>query len=498
MTRRRVPAPRWQTPLPPGVVGSWGPDVEAYARATLGITLDRWQRRALNRALAFDATGRLVHRLYVVSTGRQNGKTLLVRALIGWALTGRYGPAWAMLYGLAHDRRQAAIPYRAVLADLAPVARRVGPIGRGGLALTRYLGIRSAMYGRHREYHTGSREARDAIRGESIDLGIFDEVRTQRDYDTWSALEPTTTARPDPLILAISTAGDDRSVLLRDWFDRGRRIIDGTEAAAGFGMTWYAAPDDLAADDPRAWLAANPSIAEGRLDPDRIANAGHALTPAAFRSERLNLWSEAVDEWLPAGTWARTTGAQPGAHGRRIVLGVEVTPSWRRASVAVAIAGDDTAWSGVAAELDAGRPSADRAPASSVSPAEVIAILDRAYDAWRPGAVVYSGAAAIAPHVASWALTRDVRTVALGGRELRAASELLRAELVGGRLAHADDPLLAIQARQARPSRPIEGGDWYLSVRESTGDVDALRALAWASWAAIAPGEVEVPIQLFL
>ena len=57
MSARRIPAPRWQTPLPSGIVGSWGPDVAAYAAAVLGIRLDRWQRRALNRALAYGADG---------------------------------------------------------------------------------------------------------------------------------------------------------------------------------------------------------------------------------------------------------------------------------------------------------------------------------------------------------------------------------------------------------------------------------------------------------
>ena len=192
----RLPPPRWQTPLPATVRGSWGPYVAELAAALLGIRLDRWQRRALNRALAVDADGRLVHRMYLVSTGRQNGKTALVRALIAWALTAFEGPPWSSIAGVAFDRRQAMIPYRAVLADLAPLQRRVGTLGRGGLALTRYLGIRSAMHGRHREYHVFSREARDALRGESIDLAIFDEVRTQRNYETWAALEPTTTARP--------------------------------------------------------------------------------------------------------------------------------------------------------------------------------------------------------------------------------------------------------------------------------------------------------------
>ena len=124
---RRLPAPRWETPLPATAVGSWGPLVVAFARDELGIELDRWQMRAITRALAVDAGGRLVHREYLVSTGRQSGKTALVRALIGWALTTDVGPAWSLLYGLAYNRPQARIPYAAVLADLAELARRVGP-----------------------------------------------------------------------------------------------------------------------------------------------------------------------------------------------------------------------------------------------------------------------------------------------------------------------------------------------------------------------------------
>jgi hypothetical protein len=82
------------------------------------MRLDRWQRRALNRALAVDRDGRLVHQHYLISTARQNGKTLVVRSLIGWALTAAATPPWTMILGLAHDRGQARIPYTAVLEDL--------------------------------------------------------------------------------------------------------------------------------------------------------------------------------------------------------------------------------------------------------------------------------------------------------------------------------------------------------------------------------------------
>jgi len=486
---KSLPKPRWQTPLPPSVVSSWGPEVAYHARRELGVTLDRWQRRALNRALAVDRHERLVHQHYLISTGRQNGKTLIVRALIGWALTGAETPPWSTILGLAHDKKQARIPYEAVLADLQPIKRRWP---RGGLALTRYLGIRSDLYGRHREYHTGSRESRNAIRGTTVDLGVFDEVRTQVNYETWNALEPTTTARPDPLIVGLSTAGDDRSVLLHDWWERGRRIIDGAEPFAGFGMTWYAADDDDAIDDPRAWRKANPALAEGRLRESAIRSSLLTLTATGFKQERLNLESEGGDEWLPPGTWRDTVGDQPKA-GIRIVLGVETVPTWRRVTITVAIVTDSGAWVGVAAELDSSTTSR-----SSVAPKDLVRLLERTVGRWKVGEVAYSASAAAAPHVTAWAEGRKIKATALNARQIRAASALFRSELVGRRLAHGPDPLLAQQARVARPSGPMDKGDWYFSIRDSLGEVDALRAAAWAAWAAIAPEDHQVKPQIFL
>lgn len=489
MTRRRLPPPRWQTPLPPNVAGSWGPEVAEWARAELGLELDLWQRRALNRALAVDADGRLVHSLYLVSTARQNGKTAAVRSLIGWALTARRTPPWALVLGLASDRAQARIPYEAVSADLAKLASRVG---RSRLSVTRYLGIRSNLHGRRREYRYGSRDARDAIRGLSVDLAAFDEVRTQRTMDTWAALEPTMTARPEPLAWAISTAGDERSVLLRQWWELGIAIIEGREAPGRFGMTWYAADDD---DDPSsdaALLKANPSAAEGRIPLVAVRGTG-TLTGAQWRQEKLNLWSDAADEWLPAGVWRRQEAEQPAEWAPRVVFGVEAVPTWRRATIVVALVTDAGAWFGVAGELDASRTAA-----ATVSPEDLVKLLRELAGAWRPELVTFSAAAAAAPHVQAWAEGAGIAAHGLGPRDIRSASELFRSELVGGRLTHAADPLLDEQARAGRPNSALEAGGWYFSVRDSTGEIDALRASAWAAWGAISPEAPRLAPQVFL
>ncbi len=492
MTRRRLPEPRWQTPLPPAFAGSWGPAVIQWARVELGIELDTWQRKALNRALACDVDGVLLHRLYLISTARQQGKTALVRALIGWALTAGVIPPWATIVGLAHDRAQARLPYEAVMVDLATIKRRHP---RGGLAITRYLGIRSDLYGLHREYKLGSKESRDALRGTSTDLGVFDEVRTQRTYETWMALEPSTRARPMPLVVAISSAGDDRSVLLRDWWERGLRIIDGAEPARGFGMTWYAGRDDADPGDRSSVLAANPAAAEGRVPLQPILDSIASLTTAGYRQETLNLWSDGGDEWLPPGTWRESAGDQPRAGVQRILFGVEAVPTWRRATVTVAIVTDAGAWVGIAGDLDTSTMSS-----SAVSPGQLVQLLTDLADAWKPDAIGYSKAAAAAPHVTRWAEGRKLETFGdgLNGRQIRNASQLFRSELVGRRLTHAADPLLAHQARAVRPAGSIESGDWYLSVVDSVGEVDAIRAAAWASWAAIAPEARKIAPQVFL
>jgi hypothetical protein len=115
---------------------------------------------------------------------------------------------------------------------------------------------------------------------------------------------------------------------------------------------------------------------------------------------------------------------------------------------------------------------------------------------WKATDVAFSRAAASGDHIEAWAAEANVKPLPMHSREIRAASQLFRSELIGGRLTHADDPLLSQQVRDARPSHGMEE-DWYFSIPESVGEIDALRAAAWAAWAAIAPPDADVGSQVF-
>lgn len=485
--RPRRPDPRWETPLPRGFDYSWGPRVEAHAAYHLRdhlnrpLRLDWWQSRALARALACDADGRLAHRLYLLSTGRQNGKTVVIRPLAAWALTD--SPLWRVIRGIAYDRQQARIVYDAVYADAtrprAPLARR--------LRATKLRGITGAH---GREYRVASKDAPAALRGFSVDLALFDEVLTQRDDATWAAVLPAQAAMPDPFAFGTSSAGDDRSVLLRAWYERGVRIVRGLEPAGAFGMTWFGAEDTASPDDELAILAANPGMATGRITWSTVTAERGLLLPDTFRRERLNVWTDAADEWLPPGVWSRQGRADQliAVDTPRIAIAVDAVPTWRRATVAVAGRISAAQVHGaIAGEADA---LALSRTGGSIAPSELGDLVRRVIRAWGPALLVYDALGPVAPHVEDWDL--DTPTLALSGTDIRAACAYLYAGLVGGELTHSADPVLTAQAHAARRSETSEGA-WRLSRRHSSADIDAILAVTFAAYGQMRAEQLVAP-----
>ena len=98
-----------------GVGGlSYGPLVAAWCERYMGMTLMPWQVHALSGQLAHDDDGVLQFRESLVSTARQNGKSVALQALIGWWMTEapgiRGGPQSVMSVANKLDRAEAIFP----------------------------------------------------------------------------------------------------------------------------------------------------------------------------------------------------------------------------------------------------------------------------------------------------------------------------------------------------------------------------------------------------
>ena len=315
------------------MAGTYGPAVRSWMRQQLGITFGRWQQYAIDQVLRHDARGDLIARVALLSTGRQNGKTVIVRSLIDWVLdSGQHAApfsSWSTILAAAHDAKQARIVYGQVHDDLHN--RR---LTRTRARLSMYQGISAGRL--DFDIVTGQP---GSSRGWSAGLIGWDEMLTQRSWDMWEALYPTQSAQRSPLMILTSTAGHDDSIVLRAFYDRLIRQATGAEAPdPTFYGAWWQSLDPDAQLDWAELARANPGIRDGRLT-RRALESEYAILPAdSWRRERMNHFIDRrADAAIAPAAWAACRLRDPlkDAPGP-FALGIDVQPGGVRATIAVA------------------------------------------------------------------------------------------------------------------------------------------------------------------
>lgn len=295
---------------------SRGFEVVKWAKGTLGVILDPWQRWLLIHALELDEDGQLRFRTVLVLVARQNGKTLVKAVLSLWRMfedDARY------LVGTAQDLSQAREVMNEVLVpmilDNEALRSRFDPdaddtdLRRGIWHKTlndEYFRLDSTWKG-GRAVPSGG-EPRYLIKALNRKAGRglagvrevnIDELREQRDFLGWAAISKVVMAAPNAQVWCMSNMGDSLSLLLNHL----RGVALGGNDDTLFHAEW-SAMDGCPLDDSEAWAQANPSLGYGRLTEAAIRSALLTDPPNVFRTEVLcqgvDILNTAID---PAG-WA--------------------------------------------------------------------------------------------------------------------------------------------------------------------------------------------------
>ncbi|MBA3852922.1 MAG: hypothetical protein C0503_00825 [Gemmatimonas sp.] len=162
---------------------------------------------------------------------------------------------------------------------------------------------------------------------------IVDELHAHRTRGVWDVLETATGARSQSLLLAITTAGSDRSGICFEVRSYLLQILEGAlaktpEVADARGYTLKGATTDdesffgivytIDEDDdwtsPEAWAKANPNLGVS-VKTDDIARACQKAMrlPSAqpnFLTKRLNVWVNADSAWMDMRAWSRCGDSQ--------------------------------------------------------------------------------------------------------------------------------------------------------------------------------------------
>jgi phage terminase large subunit-like protein len=431
-----------------------------------GLQLDEWQEWLLRAILERypddhedpNKSGRLRYRQVVVSIPRQSGKSLLGALLGLWGVAMRQGQTLS----LASSAEQARIIYDRVLHTITgnetlkkrfkKTTERRGIVSADGLS--RY-DIRPA------------KEA--ALQGLPLNTVLADELHLWK-KGMWTACVMGTSQKEDGIIIGITTAGDDTSETLIDLYKQGQRAANGDPELERFGFFCWQAPEGAEVLDPASVLASNPAVECGRIPLDRVMSDLATIPEHEARRYRLNQFISGTSaSWLPGELFHAAAG-----NGVSVlegsVLGIDITAKWEFATIAAANKNGDV----VETEL----------VASFVQPNEnqLYNYLTTLYKEHRIKALVIDGVRA--PNLAKRLKLAGYTIWQLYSKEVSAACSQGYAMFQTGKIRHNNDPLLIAQA--PRGVAKYVGENWYLSRRESYGDIDAVLATLFAVYVAAA------------
>jgi phage terminase large subunit-like protein len=424
-----------------------------------GLQLDEWQKWLLRHILERypanhpnpELSGRLRYRQVVVSLGRQNGKSLLAAILGLWGLLmhQQYG---AQVLSLASSSDQARIIYSRVLF----VIQNNPYLSKRFKKATEQRGIVTAD-GTGRYDVKAAKES--ALQGIPISLCLFDELHLAK-QGMWSAAVLGTSQRKDGMVIGITTAGDQNSETLIDLYKSGQQAANGEEGLERFGFFLWTAPENAPVTDPKAIMAANPSVAAGRIPLEQVISDLKTLPEHEARRYRLNQFiSGSAQSWIPSDVFRKQAGKVT-ADKRGGVFSVDTSRNWEHATVAYTNIKDGVH------ETELVR--------TFVNPTEqhLFNYLQQLHQQYEPRAIALDDRQLTG-------LGKRLKQVGLPvwqlwTKEMSAACSVAYSLFSTGKARHNNDPLLIMQSPNGITK--YTGETWLVSRKESKGDIDALMA----------------------
>ncbi len=343
---------------------SHGFHVIEFAATFLGITLRPWQKWLLIHALELTPDGRYRYRKVVIIVGRQNGKTKLIEVLALWWLFvdsdsfPDHVPADEFLVlGTAQDKDTAKKVWKKVLRRCNPNVQkwpgRFSPAARKAIvpALVAQAmppsesnGSEAIILQNGAQYQIAASTSGGG-RGDSLSRVVLDELREQKNWEGWAALSKTLNGTFNSQMWAISSAGDAKSVVLKDIRDAAvaaleewQRYVEAGIASVeeyanthdvSIGIFEWSAPDDCKLDDPEAYLQSNPSIGYGYEVDALLSDLESGEPEHVTRTEVLGIWvTAALEPSLNVEAWpALADPPQVDYDGTVTYVGSEISPS---------------------------------------------------------------------------------------------------------------------------------------------------------------------------
>lgn len=272
----------------------------SHAKGATGkLVLEPFQVKILQDIFGWKVKGSNVrrYRRAFIFLPKKNAKTTL-SAGIALYLLAVEKERGAEIYSAAADRKQAGLCFEiaAEMVRQSPRLSKILTIFRDSIILN----------GTNSFYKAISADI-ETKHGFNVSGLIFDELHAQPNRGLWDTLTGGTLSRKQPLIVAITTAGYDRTSICYEQYDYACKVRDGIIIDERFYSAIFEASPKDDPFSPETWAKANPGL--GTILPlesieeesTRAKNQPSYLN--TFKRLNLNIWTTSEQAWISPQVW---------------------------------------------------------------------------------------------------------------------------------------------------------------------------------------------------
>lgn len=262
------------------------------------LVLQLWQKAYLSALFGLiDDKGNRKYRESLLLVGRKNGKSTMLAALCLYAMIADT-EAGAEVYCMATKRAQAEL----IFEESCRMAKQSPLLSR--MLKKRKTDLFSEMnFSKMKPLGKNS----DTLDGLNCSLCVIDELHNIRDRQQYEVMRLSQSARRNPLLLSISTAGVKRESVFDDLYSYACNVADGNIDDAGFLPILYELDDKDEWKDPQNWIKANPSLGVTKRIDDLTAKLKRAAQNprdlAAVLVYDFNIIGNSANCWLTYEQW---------------------------------------------------------------------------------------------------------------------------------------------------------------------------------------------------
>lgn len=232
------------------------------------ITLELFQKAYINALFGFvdRETGLRKYRESLFYVARKNGKSTMLAGIALYMMIAD-GEAGADCYSTATKKDQAKIIFDEVchMVQQSPELRKYIKKRKSDLYFPLTMSKLQPL---------GKNS--DTLDGLNAHLVIMDELHGIKDRNLYEVCKQSQSARRQPLLIMITTAGTVRECIFDDMYDYASKVVDGTITDETFLPIMYELDDRKEWKDPTAWRKANPALGSIKKFEDLMAKVERA------------------------------------------------------------------------------------------------------------------------------------------------------------------------------------------------------------------------------